>query len=119
MLRDWVEGGGCEVRIAHDGPAALSIAEEFVPDILLLDIGLQVMDGYEVARRIRQHATLRSVKLVALTGYGQHTDRVRSAEAGFDAHLVKPVDLDTLDRVLGSLTASSDSKSISAGSLGV
>jgi signal transduction histidine kinase len=117
MLREWVEGAGSEVRIAHDGPAALSIAEEFVPDILLLDIGLPVMDGYEVARRIRQHATLRGVKLVALTGYGQHTDRVRSAEAGFDAHLVKPVDLDTLDRVLGSLTGSSDSN-ISAGSSG-
>jgi len=70
----------------------------FAPDVVLLDLGLPGMDGFEVARRIRQqHPTMR---LVALSGYGQARDRARSAAAGFDAHAVKPVDMDELDRLL-------------------
>jgi CheY-like chemotaxis protein len=86
---------------AHDGQAALSLAREVAPDIVLLDIGLPVMDGYEVAHQLRQlDGTQRSL-LVAVTGYGQAEDRLRSREAGFDHHLVKPVDIEALRRLLG------------------
>jgi PAS domain S-box-containing protein len=91
---------GHTVDIAHDGPQALSKLAQAVPDIALLDIGLPVMDGYELARRIRTDARLRHVRLVAVTGYGQSRDRARSEEAGFDLHLVKPVDLETLTQVI-------------------
>lgn len=89
---------GHEVRTAFAGPAALETASTFRPDVVLLDIGLPGMDGYEVARRLRadDHRSL----LVALTGYGRDDDRQRSQEAGFDHHLVKPVDLEELARVL-------------------
>ncbi len=87
---------GQEVYTAFDGQAALDIARERQPDVVLLDIGLPVIDGYEVARRCRNDPALRSMILVAMTGYGQDSDRKRSQEAGFDAHLVKPVNLDDL-----------------------
>jgi CheY-like chemotaxis protein len=87
---------GHEVRTAYDGPAALEAAEAFDPAIVLLDIGLPGMDGYEVARRLRQLPGRDKVLLVALTGYGQEEDRRRSREAGFDHHLVKPVDPEVL-----------------------
>jgi CheY-like chemotaxis protein len=80
------------VRTAHDGPAALGEAEAFRPEVVLLDIGLPRMDGYEVARRLRQHEGLKQAFVVALTGYGQDEDRRRAREAGFDVHLVKPAD---------------------------
>jgi DNA-binding response OmpR family regulator len=90
---------GHEVRTAFAGPAALEAASTFLPEIVLLDIGLPGMDGYEVARRLRvEHDGCR---LIALTGYGREDDRERSREAGFDHHLVKPVDLAELTRVLG------------------
>lgn len=85
-----------EVRVAHDGPAALEAARDFQPDVILLDIGLPRMDGYQVARRLRQEPGMKSVLLVAMTGYAQEEDRRRSQEAGFNVHLVKPVSLDTL-----------------------
>jgi CheY-like chemotaxis protein len=88
------------VKVAHDGPAALTAAQEFRPDVVLLDIGLPRMDGYEVARRLRELPDMQNVLLVALTGYGQEDDRRRSAEAGFDVHLVKPVSLEALQGVL-------------------
>jgi CheY-like chemotaxis protein len=82
---------GHTVRTAYDGPSALLALAAFAPEVALLDIGLPAMDGYELAERIR--ATHASVRLIALTGYGQETDRERTRAAGFDAHLVKPVEL--------------------------
>lgn len=83
---------GHEVEVAYDGAEALGAAERFVPDVLLLDIGLPKMNGYEVCRRIREQPWGRSLSIVAMTGWGQAEDRRRSREAGFDAHLVKPID---------------------------
>jgi len=83
---------GHTVRVAHDGPAALRIAEDFFPEVAFLDIGLPVMDGYGLARHLRQIPGLSGIRLVAVTGYGQDADRDRSHAAGFDVHLVKPVD---------------------------
>jgi CheY-like chemotaxis protein len=91
---------GQVVEVAPDGPAALELAESFGPEVVLLDIGLPGMDGHEVARRLRGHPDHRHALLVALTGWGQDQDRRRSREAGFDHHLVKPVDLDALVRLL-------------------
>jgi CheY-like chemotaxis protein len=82
---------GHEVRTAHDGVEALAIADTFEPDIVLLDLGMPKMDGYEVARQVRTRPHGRRVKLIALTGWGQQQDRDRTSAAGFDAHLVKPV----------------------------
>jgi PAS domain S-box-containing protein len=84
--------GGHEVRTALDSGEAQRIAIEFRPDVALLDIGLPGTDGYEVGRRLRSEPTLQGIYLVAVTGYGQDEDRKRSEEAGFHAHLVKPVD---------------------------
>jgi CheY-like chemotaxis protein len=92
---------GHEVRTACDGPAALQVATELRPQVVLLDIGLPGMDGYEVAREMRKRAELQNVVLVAMTGWGQEEDRRRSKEAGFDVHLVKPVEFETLFDVLG------------------
>jgi len=94
---------GHETRSAHDGPVALGIAAEFQPEVVILDIGLPGMDGYEVARRIHEIPALRNVVLVAMTGYGQEEDRIRSRAAGFARHLLKPADLGTLKSLLESL----------------
>jgi signal transduction histidine kinase/ActR/RegA family two-component response regulator len=91
---------GHEVRLAHDGLAALRVSDDFRPEVVLLDIGLPRMDGYQVARHLRERPASDLVLLVALTGYGQDDDRRRSQEAGFNAHLVKPVDLDALRSAL-------------------
>jgi PAS domain S-box-containing protein len=96
---------GYETRMAHDGQAALRAAEEFAPDAILLDIGLPVMDGYEVARRLRERPEMPPLLLVALTGYGQERDRQLSREAGFDYHLVKPVEPEKLSSLLAELQA--------------
>ena len=85
---------------AHDGPAALTMAAEFRPDLILLDIGLPRMDGYEVARRLRTMPEFRETLLVALTGYGTQDDRRRSIDAGFDDHVTKPPGVDLLRKVL-------------------
>jgi len=87
---------GHEVRMAHDGAAAVAMVQAWRPDVMLLDIGLPHLDGYEAARQIRALAGGSTILLIALTGWGQAEDRARSAEAGFDHHLVKPVDLATL-----------------------
>lgn len=84
-------------------PAPLAAAESFLPQVALLDIGLPVMDGYEVARRLQHLPALPPPGLVAITGYGQEQDLARSTAAGFDAHLVKPVDLGALRQVLARL----------------
>ncbi len=91
---------GHEVRVTHDGESALAAAPEFAPEIVLLDIGLPGMDGYEVARRLRQMPALNGAVLVAQTGWGQEEDRRRSQQAGFQHHLVKPIDPDALNAVL-------------------
>jgi len=91
---------GHDVRVAFDGSTALKTAEEFVPEVVFLDIGLPRMDGYEVARRLREKPRLQQAILIALTGYGRDDDRRRADEAGFDSHLLKPVDLGDLRSVL-------------------
>jgi CheY-like chemotaxis protein len=97
VLRDL----GHEVRTAHDGPSALVTARTFKPTICLLDIGLPVMDGYELARLLRDSPDLpREARIIAVTGYGQDADRQRSLDAGFNAHLVKPVNLEALARTI-------------------
>jgi CheY-like chemotaxis protein len=96
---------GHEVRIANDGPAALDAAQALQPEVVLLDIGLPKMDGYEVARRLRAQAGTKDALVVAVTGYGQEEDRRRAQEAGFDAHLVKPADISALQRLLSGLEA--------------
>jgi two-component system CheB/CheR fusion protein len=98
-----LRAAGHEVRVAADGPAALEAAAAFRPQVVLLDIGLPKMDGYEVARRLRRGAGRDGLLLVALSGYGQEEDRRRSRAAGFDAHLVKPADLDALQELLAEL----------------
>jgi CheY-like chemotaxis protein len=92
---------GHEVRTAYDGPAALDSARGQPPDVVLCDIGLPGMSGLEVARLLRQDPGLKDALLLALTGYGSDEDRLRSQEAGFNAHLVKPVDLEALQALLG------------------
>jgi PAS domain S-box-containing protein len=91
---------GHDVRIARDGPSALQAAEEFEPEVVLLDIGLPGMDGYEVGRRLRAARGPRGIVLIALTGYGRDEDRRRTLEAGFDHHLVKPIAPDQVLAVL-------------------
>jgi signal transduction histidine kinase/ActR/RegA family two-component response regulator len=94
---------GHHVEVAHHGTTALKIAENYRPEMIFLDIGMPGMDGYEVARRLRQHPELKNVVLAALTGWGQQEDRRRSAEAGFDHHLVKPPELKLVDSLLSDL----------------
>jgi len=94
---------GHETRTAHDGEAAVSTAEAFRPRVVLLDIGLPKLNGYEVAQRIRQEKWGESMFLVAVTGWGQDEDRQRSEDVGMDLHMVKPVEPAALDRVLAGL----------------
>ena len=94
---------GHHVRVVHDGITALEVALANVPDVMLVDVGLPGIDGYEVARRIRQHPDSRRVVLVALTGYSREEDRQRALRAGFDYHLVKPVDPNALEGLVNSL----------------
>ena len=96
---------GHEARMAHDGGEAVEVAEEYRPELMLLDIGLPVMNGYEVARAVRRRDWGADVAIVALTGWGQEDDRRRSREAGIDDHLVKPVDPVTLERLLAEMQA--------------
>jgi signal transduction histidine kinase/CheY-like chemotaxis protein len=102
MLGEALVALGHEVTVATDGPSALDIATRTPPEVALLDIGLPVMDGYEVARRLRELPGCDRTRLIALTGYGQESDRERSRQAGFDEHLVKPVDLDEVTRAVAA-----------------
>jgi two-component system CheB/CheR fusion protein len=95
-----LEGNGHSVALAHDGITALSVAPQFHPHIALVDIGLPEMDGYELARRLRADPQLQDVALVAVTGYGRSDDSIRSYEAGYDEHLVKPVKFTALEEIL-------------------
>ncbi|MEO5700339.1 MAG: ATP-binding protein [Casimicrobiaceae bacterium] len=96
---------GADVRVAHDGPAAIALFADTDPAIVLLDIGMPGMDGYEVARRIRADFPDRRPMIVALTGWGQERDRDDARAAGFDDHLTKPVEIDVLERLLGGVAA--------------
>ncbi len=91
---------GNEIRTAHDGVEAVAVAESFRPELVLLDIGLPKLNGYDVARHIREQPWGRSVTLIALTGWGQDEDRHRSLEAGFNFHIVKPVEFSALEKLL-------------------
>jgi len=105
-LKDNFVNQGYDVRTANDGVQALAIAASFRPDVALLDLGLPVMDGYELGERLRQAPETRGASLVALTGYGHAAHRERSRATGFDEHLVKPVDIATVHEVLRRLEAS-------------
>ena len=104
MLALFLGGSGHEVRTASDGPQALSLLETFPADVTILDIGLPVMDGYELARRINERKAPDAPVLIAVTGYGQVGDAERSRAAGIAHHLVKPVDTDELLRLISTLT---------------
>ena len=91
---------GHQAEVAFSGMAALEIAKTLKPHVVFLDIGMPTMDGYEAARRLRNEATNNHLTLVALTGWGQHDDRRRSAEAGFHHHLVKPPEITGLQKIL-------------------
>ena len=100
-----LELAGHQVQAVGDGPSGVAAALARRPDIALIDIGLPGMDGYDVARQLRETDVGRSLPLVALTGYGQPADRARSKAVGFDAHLVKPIDGEQLLAALASLSA--------------
>jgi PAS domain S-box-containing protein len=100
-----LELSGHEVRVAHLGSAALTLAQSLRPDIALLDIGMPDLSGYEVARALRLEPWATDLQLIALTGWGQDEDRRRALEAGFDYHLTKPIDLDQLQRLMASRSA--------------
>jgi CheY-like chemotaxis protein len=98
LLRLW----GHAVQTVHDGPSVLGAMQTFRPDIVLLDIGLPGMDGYDVARQLRGSSEFQDVVLAAMTGYGREQDQTRSREAGFDFHLTKPLNPDTLEAFIAS-----------------
>jgi CheY-like chemotaxis protein len=91
---------GHRVQVAHDGPAALRAAQSSPPEVVLLDLGLPGMDGWQVAQRLQEQAAWKKPLLIAVTGYGRRADRLRSQQAGIHLHLVKPVDPDFLRRLL-------------------
>jgi PAS domain S-box-containing protein len=99
LLQTW----GHTVEVAYDGPSALKLVEAFTPRVALLDIGLPAMDGYELARRLRALPQLHALHLIAVTGYGQAKDREAAEQAGFHAHIVKPVNSSTLDSMLSAV----------------
>jgi PAS domain S-box-containing protein len=97
-----LEMSGHNVRVAHDGRAALSVAQSFRPDTVLLDIGMPQLNGYEVAQALRQEPWGARITLIALTGWGQESDRLKAMDAGFDRHLTKPVDPAALEQLMSS-----------------
>jgi len=105
ILAEILRAVGHEVEVANDPVVALETARRFNPEVAILDIGLPVMDGYELASRLREQPALASCRLIALTGYGQEHDRTRSQSGGFERHLVKPVDIDKLLKAVKGLGA--------------
>ncbi len=105
MLRELLELWGYEVEVAADGGRGVELALAHAPDVALIDVGLPVLDGYEVARRIRADPRAAACRLIALTGYGGADQKARALQAGFDLHLVKPVDPARLERLLAGAGA--------------
>jgi CheY-like chemotaxis protein len=89
----------CNVATAYDGYEAVLAVEKAMPDMIVMDLGMPSMDGYEAARRIRRKAGSKDVLMIALTGWGQHDARQRTIDAGFDHHLIKPVDFDDIKQL--------------------
>jgi CheY-like chemotaxis protein len=100
VLSEALELLGYETRVAYDALAALASVAQFKPQVMLVDIGMPVMDGYELAKRLRMMPELGRPKLIALTGFGQESDRAQALDAGFDEHMVKPIDLECLETLL-------------------
>jgi CheY-like chemotaxis protein len=96
---------GHEVRVMHDGPSALAMVDDFAPEVVILDIGLPGMNGFDVAREMRTRATTKTALLIALTGYGADSDRQQALDAGFDHHLVKPVSFTAIEAVMAEFFA--------------
>jgi CheY-like chemotaxis protein len=111
-LREMLEMWDHEVEVAHDGREGLDKARAFQPDVILCDIGLPVMDGYELARAIRSDPELSSAFLVAVTGYASREDARRAAGAGFDRHLGKPVPVELLEEVLATAPSASRTSAV-------
>ena len=107
-----LEMTGHAVRLAYDGPSALQAVIAHRPDLVLLDIGLPGLDGFEVAQKIRRQASLSDIVLVALTGYGQDGDRQRALDVGFDYHLVKPADFGAIEQILATVREAGHQNSI-------
>jgi len=99
-LRDALVLGGNEVHTAYDGPTALAVAHDVLPEVVICDIGLPGMDGYDVARALRGDEHLRGARLIALSGYAQAEDKKRAAAAGFDDYVVKPPSFENLERIV-------------------
>jgi two-component system CheB/CheR fusion protein len=112
MLCAMLRHAGLECHDAADGVTAFRLIDEVSPDIVILDVGLPEMDGLEVARRIRANPRHAGVRLIALTGYGQTSDRQATREAGFDYHMVKPVQPDELLALLAQIRPSSDPEAV-------
>jgi CheY-like chemotaxis protein len=104
-LQELLQSIGYEVSVANTGPEGLQAALRLRPNVVLCDIGLPELDGYQVAIQLKQQPTSRSTRLIAVTGYGGDEDRRRAIEAGFDHHLTKPVDLDELESLLAAEAA--------------
>ena len=113
MMRMMLQLNGHDVRVAADGEKAIALAQSFPPDIAFVDIGMPIMDGYEVANGLRRLFG-RGVVLVALTGWGQDEDKRRSQEAGFDYHLTKPPEPEVLERLIASSIAARDARALRA-----
>jgi CheY-like chemotaxis protein len=105
MLAAFVEMKGWTPHVAHDGATAVRLAAEVRPTVILLDIGMPGMDGYQACRQIRAQAQLAATFIVALTGWGQDQDKERAKQSGFDAHLTKPADLSVLEKLLADVAA--------------
>jgi len=103
---------GHDTRTAHDGESAVATAESFLPEVVLLDIGLPKLNGYEVAQRIRNTSWGKSMFLIAVTGWGQEEDRQRSSEVGLNVHMVKPVEPAALERLLAELRSDQGSPGV-------
>ncbi len=103
LLAELLTGSGYDARVAFDGPSALAVAEEHTPDVAVLDIGLPVMDGYELAAALREQLGANAPRLIALTGYGQDQDQQRAAAVGFERYLVKPAAFETLRQTIDDL----------------
>jgi CheY-like chemotaxis protein len=100
-----LEASGHVTQVAHDGAAALAAAAGFAPQVAFLDIGMPGMDGYDTARAMRRITGLEEITLIALTGWGTESDRLRSSDAGFDHHLTKPAQLAAVQDLLANLAS--------------